>query len=89
LTDALGIREKRAEKVLTANNLVKEIAQKLKEMDRWHPFVYQQIISYANPYKRKRLPTEFDDLFDAIIKNLKEAIDNPEVVLKEQLSGEF
>jgi ParB family chromosome partitioning protein len=89
LTDALSIREKRAEKVLTANSLVKEIAQKLKEMDRWHPFVYQQIISYANPYKRKRLPTEFDDLFDAIIKNLKEAIDNPEVVLKEQLSEEF
>jgi ParB family chromosome partitioning protein len=89
LTDALSIREKRAEKVLSANNLIKEIAQKLKERDRWHPFIYQQIISYANPYKRKRLPTEFDDLFDAIITNLKEAIDNPEVVLKEKLSEEF
>jgi ParB family chromosome partitioning protein len=89
LTDAIGIREKRAEKVLTANNLVKEIAQKLKEIDRWHPFVHQQIISYANPYKRKRLPTEFDDLFDNIIENLQKALENPEIVLKEEVGEEF
>ena len=89
LTDAIGIREKRAEKVLTANNLVKEIAQKLKEIDRWHPFVHQQIISYANPYKRKRLPTEFDDLFDNIIENLQKALENPEIVLKEEMGEEF
>jgi ParB family chromosome partitioning protein len=89
LTDAIGIREKRAEKVLTANNLVKEIAQKLKEINRWHPFVHQQIISYANPYKRKRLPTEFDDLFDNIIENLQKALENPEIVLKEEVGEEF
>jgi ParB family chromosome partitioning protein len=89
LTDALGIREKRAEKVLTANSLVKEIAQKLKEINRWHPFVYQQIISYANPYKRKRLSTEFDGLFDTIIENLEKAFQNPEIVLKEEVNEEF
>jgi len=89
LTDVLEIREKRAEKVLTANNLVKEIAQKLKEINRWHPFVYQQIISYANPYKRKKLPTEFEDLFNTIIENLEKASQNPEIILKEELTEEF
>jgi ParB family chromosome partitioning protein len=89
LPDALKIREKRAEKVLTANSLVKEITQKLKEIGRWHLFVYQQIISYANPYKRKRLPTEFDDLFDIIIENLQKAALNPEIVLKEEVGNEF
>ena len=89
LSDALAIREKRAEKVLIANSLVKEIAQKLKEMDKWHPYVYQQIISYANPYKRKRLPTEFDDLFDSIIENLEKANQSPEIILKEEINEEF
>jgi ParB family chromosome partitioning protein len=85
LSDALKIREARAEKVLQANFLVKEIAQKLKEMGKWHPYVYQQIISYANPYKRKRLPVEFDDLFAVIIENLEKAVTNPEVILKEKI----
>lgn len=85
LQDALTIREKRAEKVLSANYLVREIAQKLKEMGKWHPFVYQQILSYANPYKRKRLPTDFDDLFNTIIENLQKAKENPEIILKEEI----
>jgi len=89
LTEALTIREKRAEKVLIANGLVKETAQKLKEMGKWHPYVYQQIISYANPYKRKRLPTEFDDLFDSIIENLEKVNQNPEIILKEEIDEEF
>ncbi|GIW67590.1 MAG: chromosome partitioning protein ParB [Candidatus Parcubacteria bacterium] len=85
LPEALKIREARAEKVLEANALVKEIAQKLKDLGKWHPYVYQQIISYANPYKRKRLPTEFDDLFRNIIDNLNQAVENPTIVLKEEL----
>jgi ParB family chromosome partitioning protein len=89
LTNALSIREKRAEKVLTANSLVKEIAQKLKEIGKWHPYIYQQIVSYANPYKRKRLPTEFEDLFDSIIENLEKASQNPEIILKEELTEEL
>lgn len=88
LSEALKIREQRAEKVIQANNLVKEIAQKLKEMDKWHPYVYQQIISWSNPYKRKRLPTEFDDLFNSIIENLEKAIQNPTLVLSEVLEEE-
>jgi ParB family chromosome partitioning protein len=85
LNDAFLIREKRANKILDANFLIKEISQKLKESNKWHPFVYQQIISYANPYKRKKLPTEFDDLFDSIIENLEKIKINPEIILKENL----
>jgi len=88
LPEALKIREARAEKVIQANTLVRDIAQKLKEMDKWHPYVYQQIISWANPYKRKRLPTEFDDLFNAILENLEKASANPEIVLSEILEEE-
>ncbi len=88
LTDALEIRKQRTKKVLEANNLVKEIAQKLKEIGKWHPYIYQQIISYANPYKRKRLPTDFDDLFNNIIDNLQKALNQPELILKESLESE-
>jgi len=85
LENALKIREKRAERVLEANDLVTSIAQKLKEMERWHPYVYQQIVSFANPYKRKREPTDFDELFNTLIERLKEADQNPEIVLKEKI----
>jgi len=81
IKEAYGVREKRAEKVLIANGLVREIAQKIKEMGKWHPYVYQQIVSWANPYKRKRLPTEFDELFDEIIENLNKASEKPELIL--------
>jgi hypothetical protein len=33
--------------------------------------MYHQILSWANPYKRKRLPVDFDELFDELIANLK------------------
>jgi len=88
LTEALATREKRAEKVLVANGLVRDIAQKIKEMGKWHPYLYTQIISWANPYKRKRLPTEFDDLFDEIISNLQEAAENPQAVLAATIEEE-
>jgi len=87
LISALEIREKRVEKILIANSLIKEIAQKLKEINRWHPYVYQQIISYANYYKRKRLPIEFDDLFDSVIENLNLIIKNPTVILTEKIEN--
>ena len=85
LKEALKEREKRAEKVLEADSLIKSIAQKLKEMEKWHPFVYQQIVSFANPYKKKRLPKEFGELFEEFISKLKEADENPEMVLKAKL----
>jgi len=85
LEEALKERERRSERVRQVNSLISEIAQKLKEMEKWHPFVYQQILSFANPYKRKREPVEFDEMFDNLTKNLEEAKANPEIILKEKI----
>jgi ParB family chromosome partitioning protein len=85
LEEALKERERRSERVRQVNSLISEIAQKLKEMEKWHPFVYQQILSFANPYKRKREPVEFDEMFDNLTKNLEEARANPEIILKEKI----
>jgi len=86
LKDALPVREQRSEKLGYAYRLIREIAQRLKEMDKWHPYVYQQIMSWANPYKRKRLPVDFDDLFQEVIANLEKAKEKPEVVLAEKIT---
>ncbi|MCS7183956.1 MAG: ParB N-terminal domain-containing protein [Patescibacteria group bacterium] len=82
IIEAYQIRQKRAEKILIVNSLMKEIAQKIKDMGRWHPYVYNQIISWANPYKKKRLPTEFDELFSELINNIQEAREKPQLVLR-------
>jgi ParB family chromosome partitioning protein len=85
LQEALKEREKRSERVRHVNSLITEIAQKLKEMEKWHPFVYQQILSFANPYKRKREPIDFDQMFNNLSQNLERAKENPEIVLKEKI----
>lgn len=85
IKDALKERKKRSERVLEINALLTEIAQKLKKMEKWHPFVYQQILSFANPYKKKRGPVEFNEMFDLVLKNLQKAKENPEAILKEKI----
>jgi len=85
IEEALRERERRSQRVIEVNSLITEIAQKLKEMEKWHPFVYQQILSFANPYKRKRELIEFDEMFDAVMLNLQKAKENPEIILKEKI----
>lgn len=89
LEEAIKIREQRANKLGYAYRLIREIAQKLKELDKWHPYIYQQIMSWANPYKRKRLPVDFDDLFNELISNLEQAREKPELILKEKMDFDF
>ncbi len=89
LKEAFEEREKRAEKLGMAYDLIREIAQELKERGKWHPYIYQQIMSYANPYKRKRLPVDFNEIFDEVINTLQEAKAKPELVLKAELSESF
>jgi len=85
LESAFKIRQERAQKILEANEIITETAQKLKEMERWHPFVYQQIMSYVNPIKKKREPQEFDEVFEKLFENLEEVRQNPEVILREKV----
>jgi len=85
IQEALKERERRSERVRHVNSLITEIAQKLKEMGKWHPFIYQQILSFANPYKRKRERVEFDQMFDNLSQNLEKVKENPEIVLEEEI----
>ncbi|RLD17419.1 MAG: hypothetical protein DRI36_03885 [Caldiserica bacterium] len=82
IADAYKEREERAERVVRINSLMKEISEKLKEMEKWHPYVYAQIISWANPYKRKRIGIDFEDMISQVTARLEEAVNNPEEILK-------
>jgi ParB family chromosome partitioning protein len=86
LEKSYPIRQERAAKVLEANNLVKAIADKLKETGGWHQFIGPQIIAYANPVKRARKQTSFDSVFEKFLAKLRELEEKPERVL--HASGE-
>jgi len=83
LQKAVEVRKERAEKILTANEYVRRIGEKIRETGKWHPYMYHQILSWANPYKRKRLPVDFNELFDELIANLKEGEERPEEIIAE------
>jgi hypothetical protein len=86
LEKAYEVRQERAGKILEANNLVKLITAKIKEMGRWHSFLTPQIMSYANPFKRKRGRVDFDEAFGAVIKKLEQLEENPGKVLKQPIA---
>jgi len=83
LQKAVEVRKERAEKILTANEYVRRIGEKIRNTGKWHPYMYHQILSWANPYKRKRLPVDFSELFDELIANLKEGEERPEEIIAE------
>ncbi len=86
LKEAAIERQARAEKIIEANNHVRSIADKIKQMGRWHPFVYQQIISASNPFKRKRkVEEDFNTAINRMIERLKEIENKPEQILKESV----
>jgi ParB family chromosome partitioning protein len=87
LNDAMKIREQRSQSVIEADKIVKRISKQLKERGVTHSFVTQQILSYANPFKRKRGAVEFEDAFSALIKRLSDLDEHPEKVLKEPVGG--
>ncbi|HYZ93376.1 MAG TPA: ParB/RepB/Spo0J family partition protein [Actinomycetota bacterium] len=86
LKDAFEIRQARAEKLLEAAKAVKAVEDALKAKHQWHSMVRYQIISYANPTKRARKPSDFDKTFDKFIAKLTELAEHPEKVLKEKVS---
>ena len=81
LEAAYPVRQERAAKVVEANRLVRAVADKLKEMGAWHQFVGAQIIAYANPLKRARKQSSFDESFDKLLARLHELEEHPEKVL--------
>lgn len=78
LKEAKVKREKRAQTLEELHLLVKEIVSRLKDIGISHPFVYKEVVSYANPIKRQRAIVEFDEIFSQVKEKLINLRDNPE-----------
>jgi ParB family chromosome partitioning protein len=85
LKEAYAVREGRAEKVLAAAEHVKAVEDALKAEGAWHSMARYQIISYANPTKRARKPSDFDKTFAKFIATLEELEESPHKVLREKV----
>src|SRR5438270_12471972 len=85
LEEAYEVRKGRAEKVLEAAKCVKSVEDALKAEGAWHSMARYQIISYANPTKRARKPTDFDKTFAKFIATLEELEASPHKVLREKI----
>jgi ParB family chromosome partitioning protein len=85
LQAAYEVRQARAEQVLEAAKAVKAVEDALKAKGAWHSMARYQIISYANPTKRARKPSDFDKTFTKFIATLNELVESPQKVLKEKV----
>ena len=85
LDDAYRVRERRAQKVLDAAKRVKAVEDALKAQGAWHSMARYQIISYANPTKRARKPSDFDKTFAKFTATLDELKDSPQKILREKV----
>ena len=71
--------------MLEAAKAVKAVEDALKAKGAWHSMARYQIISYANPTKRARKPSDFDKTFAKFIATLEELEESPEKVLREKV----
>lgn len=85
LRDAYETRQARAEKVLEAAKHVKAVEDALRARGAWHSMARYQIISYANPTKRARKPSDFDKTFAKFIATLEDLESAPQRVLGEKV----
>ena len=85
LQEAYEIRQGRAQKVLEAAKRVKAVEDALKAHGAWHSMARYQIISYANPTKRARKPSDFDKTLAKFIATLEELEQSPHKVLREKV----
>ncbi|BCS91217.1 MAG: nucleoid occlusion protein [Candidatus Micrarchaeota archaeon] len=82
INEAYKEREHRADLVLTANQIIKEIVEDIRAKGAWNPFVYQSIISHTNPYKKKRkIGESFDDLMKEFISKLNALKEDPTPII--------
>ena len=77
LENSFPEREKRAGRVLETNLKVQEVIAKAKEMGAFHQYFQYQLISYIDPFKRKRGRQNFDELFDKATDKLDKLIAEP------------
>jgi hypothetical protein len=77
LENAFSVREERAARVLEANVLVKDVIAAAKEIGAFHQYFQYQLISFIDPFKRKRGRQNFDELFDKAMAKLEKLKDDP------------
>jgi ParB family chromosome partitioning protein len=77
LENAHEARKERAQRVLDANTLVKEVIDKAKEMGAFHQYFQYQLISAVDPFKRKRGRQNFDEMFDKVTAKLEKLTEDP------------
>jgi len=82
LDRAYAVREQRAETVLEANELVKNVIAQAKELGVWHQYFQYQLISHIDPFKRKRGRQNFDELFGKAIAKLTKLNDDSSLIRK-------
>ena len=80
LDKAFEARQERAQRVLDANSLVKEVIDKAKEMNAFHQYFQYQLISSIDPFKRKRGRQNFDELFDQATAKLQKLVEEPDKI---------
>ena len=78
MENSYSARQERAERVLEANGLVKDVIAKAKEMGAFHQYFQYQLISSIDPFKRKRGRQNFDEMFDKAIAKLEKLNDEPD-----------
>ena len=69
LKDAYKVRKERASLLKEVDEVATEVVQKMRERGVNHPFLWQAVISSANPIKRKRI---VDETFEEVMEKLKE-----------------
>ena len=79
---ACEVREQRAETVLEANSLMKDVIARAKDMGAWHQYFQYQLISHIDPFKRKRGRQNFDDLCDKAMAKLEKLTQEPDRIRK-------
>ncbi|MEM2940381.1 MAG: ParB/RepB/Spo0J family partition protein [Thermoproteota archaeon] len=83
LKDAIVERERRAEVIIETDALTREVVKKVKELGVEHEFLYNEVVSFCNPMKRKKKVSQsFDNIFSALQKNLKDLAQNPGRIVK-------
>jgi ParB family transcriptional regulator, chromosome partitioning protein len=88
LKAAYEIRQGRAERLLEAARLVRAVEDALKAEGAWHSMARYQIISYANPTKRARKPSDFDKTFAKFSATLEQLQRSPRKALGEKVGAQ-
>lgn len=76
------IREGRADRVVEASEALRAVIDKAKEIGAYHQYLQNQVLASADPYKRKRGPVEFDDMFEKVTARLQKFTEDPERLFK-------